>query len=335
MALERVNYNFTYPSYSQFFNDVLGTMSETWRDLEPMQKTPKGWMSTVKRYGVVAWKDLYYAVFLALLWTALRSVVTLYILKPIAIASSLGKKETRKAPESAWKLLFYSCTWSYSIYILFFTTHNYFYDAPSTFYGWRSGAEVPSEIYIAYMVQFSFYIHSVYATLFVDVWRKDSVVMLAHHFVTMLLIGFSYIFRFTNVGVLILFLHDITDILLEGTKLAVYYKTKGGWWYAVCDTISTIGFILFGVAWYVFRLYWYPLKAMYAAGYVSQMVTRDIAFYHFFNGLLWILLAMNVYWFMFIVNMAYKVLTGKANEVDDTREYEAFSDENGKTKKME
>jgi len=58
-----------------------------------------------------------------------------------------------------------------------------------------------------------------------------------------------HLFRYTNVGILILFLHDITDILLEGTKLAVYYKTKGGKWNTVCDLLSTVGFVMFGAAW--------------------------------------------------------------------------------------
>uniref|UniRef100_H2YWP0 TLC domain-containing protein n=1 Tax=Ciona savignyi TaxID=51511 RepID=H2YWP0_CIOSA len=243
---ENVSYNFTYPSYPKFVNDVYGTFTKSWGKLDAVDKTPLGWFHIVKQYGQVSWNDVYYVIFLALLWTALRYTVTSYILKPIAMASNLGSRETVKAPESAWKLLVYSCTWSYSIYILFFTKNNYFYDAPSTFYGWKSGSEVPNEIYLAYILQFSFYIHSVYGTLFVDAWRKDSIVMLAHHVVTMLLIGFSYAFRFTNVGILILYLHDITDILLEGTKLAVYYKTKGGRWYTACDTLSTCGFVLFG-----------------------------------------------------------------------------------------
>ena len=68
--------------------------------------------------------------------------------------------------------------------------------------GWKIDAVVPFSIYIAYMVQISFYVHSVYATLFIDVWRKDSIVMLLHHFVTMFLISFSYIFRYDFESVL-------------------------------------------------------------------------------------------------------------------------------------
>lgn len=54
---------------------------------------------------------------------------------------------------------------------------------------------VPWDIAVAYLLQGSFYCHSVYATVYMDSWRKDSVVMLVHHVVTLLLIASSYAFR--------------------------------------------------------------------------------------------------------------------------------------------
>ena len=50
---------------------------------------------------------------------------------------------------------------------------------------------------------------------------------------------------------------------------------------------------------------------MYAAGYVSKIVEADVVFYHFFNCLLWILLAMNIYWFKVSpekVNVSFQLL---------------------------
>lgn len=55
--------------------------------------------------------------------------------------------------------------------------------------------EIPLDIYILYMAELSFYLHSVYATLALDAWRKDSGVMLLHHAVTLVLIGISLIAR--------------------------------------------------------------------------------------------------------------------------------------------
>lgn len=55
------------------------------------------------------------------------------------------------------------------------------------------------DIAIVYLVQGSFYVHSLYATLFMDERRKDTWVMIVHHIVTDTLIGFSHAFRYVNV----------------------------------------------------------------------------------------------------------------------------------------
>lgn len=60
---------------------------------------------------------------------------------------------------------------------------------------WMPGMAVPQDIAAEYLLQGSFYGHSVYATLYMDTWRRDSVVMLAHHVVTLALIICSYAFR--------------------------------------------------------------------------------------------------------------------------------------------
>ena len=60
---------------------------------------------------------------------------------------------------------------------------------------WNLDITVPLDIYLVYLVQISFYVHSIYATLFLDKWRKDSVTLLLHHFVSIFLIFGSYVFR--------------------------------------------------------------------------------------------------------------------------------------------
>lgn len=47
-----------------------------------------------------------------------------------------------------------------------------------------------------------------------------------------------------------------------------------------------------------FRLYWFPLKVLYATGHCSLRSVPDIPFYFFFNTLLLLLTLMNLYWFL-------------------------------------
>lgn len=43
-------------------------------------------------------------------------------------------KDAAKMPESAWKLVFYTMSWSYSTYLLFLTSYPFFHDPPTVFY---------------------------------------------------------------------------------------------------------------------------------------------------------------------------------------------------------
>ncbi|KAG7230743.1 hypothetical protein INR49_019557, partial [Caranx melampygus] len=246
------------------------------------------------------------------------------LLQPLAQWCRLLPKDAAKMPESTWKLVFYTMSWSYSTYLLFFTSYSFFHDPPSVFYNWKSGMPVPTDIAIAYLIQGSFYGHSIYATVYMDAWRKDSAVMVVHHIITLALICFSYAFRYHNVGILVLFLHDINDIQLEFTKLNVYLKSRGGGYYLLNDILSNMGSVSFSITWFWFRLYWFPLKVLYATCVSSLQSVPNIPFYFFFNTLLLALLLMNIYWFLFIVIFVVKVL--KMKEVNDVREYE---DEDG------
>jgi len=316
------------PSYYEAATRIYQTSAERWRVIDDEYKTPSlTWFKLMYEYSRVVKADIFLVICLALLWTALRSFMTNMVFKPIARISNLQMNEATKAPESAWKLLFYLTAWSYSAYILFATQYTFFNNPQNIFKNWDLYNEVPNVIYMCYMVQFSFYLHSVYATLYLDVWRKDSVLMMAHHFTTLLLIGFSYNYRYTNVGILVLFLHDITDIFLESAKLLVYYKSKGGNWEYICDKLATVGFACFAISWFVFRLYWFPLKALYAAGHLSIVnnPNKYLYFYHFFNGLLWILFAMNIWWFHLIVVAFYKIVKG--GDVNDSREADNSSNQ--------
>eukprot|EP00062_Callorhinchus_milii_P013578 gi/632961821/ref/XP_007896972.1/ PREDICTED: ceramide synthase 1 [Callorhinchus milii] len=258
----------------------------------------------------------------AVTWTLLRKATTSCFFQPLGRWCRLHPRDAAKMPESAWKLLFYTGSWSYSTYLLFCTHYPFFHHPPSVFHDWKSGMEVPRDIAIAYLIQASFYGHAIYAAFYMDTWRKDSIVMLVHHIITLVLISFSYAFRYHNIGILVLFLHDINDIQLEFTKLNVYFKNRGGVYHRLNDVVSNIGCGSFAVSWFWFRLYWFPLKVLYASCHSSLQSVPNIPFYFFFNILLLTLTLMNIYWFLYIVLLALKVLTGQMNEVNDVREYD-------------
>ena len=62
--------------------------------------------------------------------------------------------------------------------------------------GFYEGMDIPDLIKYLYLVQAGYYIHSSFATVFMDVWKKDSVAMLFHHVLALTLIVFSYSVRY-------------------------------------------------------------------------------------------------------------------------------------------
>ncbi|NXU76455.1 CERS1 synthase, partial [Oreotrochilus melanogaster] len=206
---------------------------------------------------------------------------------------NLQPKDAAKMPESAWKLLFYTLSWSYGIYLLFFTDYPFFYDPPSVFYDWKKGMEVPTDIAIAYLLQCSFYGHSIYATAYMDTWRKDSVVMLLHHVVTLTLIALSYAFRRR-----LLSLSLSSSSLLLGPCSASRGDSQGAPGVVAQSSCPSPlrAFSLPCRFW--FRLYWFPLKVLYTTCHSSLQSVPNIPFYFFFNALLLILTLMNIYWFL-------------------------------------
>ena len=210
------------------------------------------------------------------------------------------KSSREKFPESAWKFLFYTMTWTYVAYLLIFSgRYDYFTKPWLIWQDWEIGMPVPDDVTLIYFVECGFYLHSIYATLYMDTFRKDFWVMIIHHVLTMTLILFSYATRYHKIGLNVLFVHDITDILLEFTKLNVYLKKRNGKFFPMHEHVSNIGFALFTFAWYLFRLYWFPLKVLYSSGVVAVHTAfhRGAGLYTFFNGLLWLLLCLDVYWF--------------------------------------
>lgn len=284
---------------------------------------PKDVLVDVGNFCQIPLEDIVVVLGLAILWTVGRQLLTDKVFKPIGRWLHILPENVDKMPESAWKLLYYSSLWVYTIYVVILKGKYRFFQQPSTVWdGWSTQMVVPSDIYWIYAIQSSYYVHGMYAVVYQDIWRKDSVVMLLHHTLTLVLLWMSYVFRCHNIGVLVLVLHDLSDILLEFSKLNVYLKVRGGKLHSIHDHMATVAFACFAITWFITRLYYYPRKVMYAA--TTGLFMKQVFPSYFFalDCLLTVLLLMNLYWFVLIVLFAVRVLTGDIKELDDTREYD-------------
>lgn len=207
----------------------------------------------------------------AFLITVLRHYFIKLYVKPLIPKLRVPILHAHKFPECVWKFIYYLVTWSFSLYVHIFSgRYKTFWDPLSVWESWGSGnpPTVYWDIHFIYLIQASFYIHSIYATLYMDIWRKDSTLMCIHHFIALALIGLSYGSGHVLEGAFVVFLHDNTDMMLELTKLCVYLKKReNGDFYQSLNILGGVSFVSFAIMWFIFRLYWYPLKLLYMTLY--------------------------------------------------------------------
>ena len=125
----------------------------------------------------------------------------------------------------------------------------------------------------------------------------------------------SYTFRYTEMGLLILFFHDIRDVFL-GLGKTCHYLTpradgkKNEFFHKLVDPLV----VIFALSWIPTRLYLYPLRGIYELTKVTRKTCHfpSIAFSAI---LLSVLLVLNTIWFFMIVRtLVNRILLGKMTD---------------------
>lgn len=276
----------------------------------------------------LTWYDLYIILTLTIVWTVLRDISN-KLFERLAHSYQLNCEGVDKLPESGWKCFFYTISWSLVAYVLLWEEGGRFLASPTS--KWKEYAmdvtSIPSTgYYVAFVIECSFYIHSLYAALFLDIWRKDSIILMVHHVMTIALLVFTWCARYHRPALVTLFLHDICDIVLEFTKCANYLKAQCNGIVKSWERTADIGFLTFTVTWFITRLYLFPLRVIYHSTVYLNDNNIYVPLGYYLNALLYLLLLMNVYWFTLILHVLYKVARGQV--LEDIRD---FKDDNETT----
>ena len=200
----------------------------------------------------------------------LRILLTYVIMKPLAIRCMKIKnvdkssKKITKFVEALWRFLFYSY-FCYLGYMALFQPEpvDWVRDTKEHWQNWPMQS-ISTAISFYYNIELGSYLHQL---MWTEVSRSDSLEMMLHHIVTILLILFSYLTNFTRIGASILLLHDAADIFLESAKIFVYTskawkKNKTMFFYT--DLMATILFAIFALTFFGTRLVLYPRYLVYS-----------------------------------------------------------------------
>eukprot|EP00897_Mesotaenium_endlicherianum_P000647 jgi/Mesen1/10583/ME000085S09915 len=99
------------------------------------------------------------------------------------------KSQLIKFQESSWKLVYFSLAEIYAILITY--PEPWFRHTAAFWDGWP-GQSIKRKLKLYYAAQGGFYLYSVAALVGWETRRKDFGVMMTHHLVTIVLLGYSY-----------------------------------------------------------------------------------------------------------------------------------------------
>lgn len=155
-----------------------------------------------------------------------------------------------------------------------------------------------------------------------DTVRGDFNEMMAHHIVTNALVFWSSWLRQTRIGSMVFWMHDISDVPVDLSKLANFVKWKAG----------TVGFfITLCVTWFYTRLYvlpcfiWYSIytQSHWCGETVPQFWPYFYAYKPMFLALLGILILLHFLWFSMFIKMAWLLITtGSAQDLSEHKKGE-------------
>lgn len=248
-----------------------------------------------------------------------------------------SKLAMRKFSDQAWQLLIHASMTVCEVFLLhgqpwWDNPASAFDPCPSTF---RAGTNAhPFVLKGFYVLQLAIWIWTGYSCKWIESRRKDYLEMMLHHCFTIMLVLFSLLASELPIGLLILFIHDASDVVLDMMKMANYLKVEDAHGFFMTEIL----FVLNLVTWVYFRLYRFPIFVVYGGvwlGYSSQCGVPEavgtLAKCYTAGTcltscvLLSALCCLHVFWFYLILRIAARLLSGKNANDAAKAEYEGNS----------
>lgn len=160
---------------------------------------------------------------------------------------------------------------------------------------------VPNEMRFTYFVELSWYIVGI-VLLFLDFRRKDFIAMLIHHVATIVMISFSWHVGGVRVGVVVIILHNISDVFLHLAKILNYMDLS---------VLSHLGLVAFALSFFVLRLVCFPMLIWETIKGVPMFVDGMITGWGLIIWLKILLVPLHAYWFLIIVRLAMRLMSGE------------------------
>ncbi|KGQ08688.1 Sphingosine N-acyltransferase lac1 [Beauveria bassiana D1-5] len=265
-------------------------------------------------YGKGKW-DIAFVSFYIVVLSFTREFVMQEILRPWARRTGLSRAKQARFMEQAYTALYFAVLGPAGLYVMsrtpvwYYNTHGMYEAFPH-----RAHEAVVKFYYLfqaAYWAQ-----QAIVLLLGLEKPRKDYYELVGHHVVSLALIGLSYRFHFTYIGIAVYTSHDISDFFLATSKVLNYldHALIGPYFFLfVCVWIYLRHYINLKIIVSMFtefrtvgpfELNW---ETQQYKCWISQYIT---------TALLTSLQALNLFWLFYILRIAYRFVRD-SNATDD------------------
>ncbi|KAG5982716.1 hypothetical protein E4U55_001463 [Claviceps digitariae] len=278
-------------------------------------RLPRETLDAPVQYGKGPW-DLAFVAFYTVVLSFTREFIMQEVLRPWAKRAGLKRSKQARFMEQAYTAIYFFFLGPAGMYVMsktpvwYFNTRGMYEDFPHRTH--EAGFKFYYLFQAAYWAQ-----QAIVLVLGLEKARKDFKELVGHHIVSLALIGLSYRFHFTYMGLAVYTTHDISDFFLATSKVLNYLDhpfVAPYFFLFVCVWIYMRHYINLQILWSLFTEFRTigPFELDWAAEQYKCTLSQYIA-----TSLLASLQALNLFWLFYIVRIAYRFI--RDSTADDDR----------------
>ncbi|KAI0971824.1 TLC domain-containing protein [Xylaria arbuscula] len=272
--------------------------------------------STPVQYGKGPW-DIAFVTFYTVVLSFTREFIMQEFLRPLARKAGLkSRAKQARFMEQLYTAIYFGFLGPAGMYVMshtpiwYFNTHAMYEHFPHKTHA--------ADFKFYYLFQAAYWAQQAIVLLLgLEERRKDFKELVGHHIVSLALIGLSYRFHFTYMGLAVYITHDISDFFLATSKTLNYidhWATGPYFFVFMCVWGYLRHYLNLRIIWSLFTEF--KTVGPYELNWETQQYKCDISFV-ITLALLSSLQALNLFWWFFIVRIAYRFVV--YNTADDDR----------------
>ena len=175
--------------------------------------------------------DFAFVAFYTIFLSFTREFIMQRILRPIATSASLrphlrSRAKQARFMEQAYTAIYFGILGPFGLYVMRYQSPLWYFNTRAMYDGF------PHRLHLAafkayYLIEASYWLQQMgVLLLMLEKPRKDFKELVAHHIITLALIGLSYRFHFTYMGLAVYITHDVSDFFLAVSFFLSFKKLR-------------------------------------------------------------------------------------------------------------